>query len=107
VRLKRIYRNRWMEKKVKVPALSSGVYVISARGGVEDRTWLPVSSRARSGTTGLCSSSTTCGGRTIEYVLRTEAPGRYSILPSVASLMYFPEVRGRGKLVRMPVIEER
>ena len=46
-------------------------------------------------------------GRTIEYVLRTEAPGQYNILPTVASLMYFPEVRGREKLVRMRVIEEQ
>ncbi|MEN6549534.1 MAG: alpha-2-macroglobulin family protein [Armatimonadia bacterium] len=45
------------------------------------------------------------GERTFTYVLRTEAPGNYRILPSMAELMYFPEVRGNGKPVRMLVGE--
>jgi len=41
----------------------------------------------------------------VSYVLRTEAPGQYNILPSTASLMYFPEVRGHNRLVRMRVAD--
>lgn len=38
-------------------------------------------------------------GRThIAYVLRAETPGAFRILPSVASLVYFPEVRGNTGL---------
>ncbi|MHB8994814.1 MAG: alpha-2-macroglobulin family protein [Armatimonadota bacterium] len=45
------------------------------------------------------------GERTFTYVLRTEAPGNYRILPTSAELMYFPEVRGNGKPVRVKVAE--
>ncbi|MFQ6131352.1 MAG: alpha-2-macroglobulin [Armatimonadota bacterium] len=45
------------------------------------------------------------GEHFVEYVLRTEAPGQYNILPSMATLMYFPEVRGHNKLVRMRIRE--
>ena len=45
------------------------------------------------------------GERTFTYVLRTEAPGSYRILPSMAELMYFPEVRGNGKPVRINVAD--
>ncbi len=41
----------------------------------------------------------------VSYLMRTEAPGQYNILPSTASLMYFPEVRGYNKLVRMRVAD--
>jgi uncharacterized protein YfaS (alpha-2-macroglobulin family) len=43
------------------------------------------------------------GEHFIEYVLRTEAPGMYKILPTSVSLMYFPEVSGHNRLVRMRV----
>ncbi|MBM3472009.1 MAG: hypothetical protein FJX75_01890 [Armatimonadetes bacterium] len=43
------------------------------------------------------------GDRLVEYVLRTEAPGMYRILPSNVALMYFPEVSGHNRLVRMRV----
>ncbi len=45
------------------------------------------------------------GDHFVEYVLRTEAPGRYNILPSTAMLMYFPEVRGHNRPVRMRIRE--
>jgi uncharacterized protein YfaS (alpha-2-macroglobulin family) len=45
------------------------------------------------------------GMHEVSYVLRTEAPGLYNILPSTASLMYFPEVRGHNRLVRMRVAD--
>jgi len=45
------------------------------------------------------------GERTLDYVLRTESPGDYHILPSSAMLMYFPEVGGHGRPVRMRVAE--
>jgi uncharacterized protein YfaS (alpha-2-macroglobulin family) len=45
------------------------------------------------------------GERTFSYVLRTEAAGNYRILPTSAELMYFPEVRGNGKPVRVKVAE--
>jgi len=45
------------------------------------------------------------GETTVSYVLRTEAPGLYRVLPTSACLMYFPEVRGHNRLVRMRVAE--
>ncbi|MBD3293439.1 MAG: hypothetical protein GF393_10980 [Armatimonadia bacterium] len=45
------------------------------------------------------------GVHEVSYVMRAEAPGEYRILPSTASLMYFPEVRGYNQLVRMRVAD--
>ena len=45
------------------------------------------------------------GDHFLSYVLRTEAPGQYNILPSTALLMYFPEVRGHNRPVRMRIRE--
>ncbi|MEI6501139.1 MAG: alpha-2-macroglobulin family protein, partial [Armatimonadota bacterium] len=45
------------------------------------------------------------GERTFSYILRTEAPGNYRILPTSAELMYFPEVRGNGKPVRVKIAD--
>jgi len=47
------------------------------------------------------------GEHFVEYILRTEAPGQYKILPSMAALMYFPEVSGHNRLVRMRIRELR
>jgi alpha-2-macroglobulin len=43
------------------------------------------------------------GERTFTYALRTESPGKFRILPTNAELMYYPEVRGYNKPVRMIV----
>ncbi len=45
------------------------------------------------------------GEQTISYWLRTESPGSFRIRPGAAELMYFPEVRGEERLVRMKVEE--
>ncbi len=45
------------------------------------------------------------GERTFTYALRTEAPGNYRVLPTMAELMYFPEVRGNAKPVRMKIAD--
>ncbi len=37
------------------------------------------------------------------YILRAQIPGTYAIMPSVASLMYYPEVRGNGNLLSMTI----
>lgn len=43
-------------------------------------------------------------GRThLTYRLRTETPGTFRILPSIASLAYFPEVRGNSGLATVQV----
>lgn len=43
-------------------------------------------------------------GRThLTYRLRTETPGTFRILPSIASLVYFPEVRGNSGLATVQV----
>ncbi len=39
------------------------------------------------------------------YALRAEAPGAFRILPSQAELMYFPEVRGNARPVRMQIAD--
>src|SRR5262249_41769237 len=45
-------------------------------------------------------------GRTrLQYRLYAETPGLYSVLPSIASLMYFPEIRGNSGLVRTRIGE--
>lgn len=45
-------------------------------------------------------------GRTrLTYRLHAETPGVYRVLPSAASLMYFPEVRGNSGLVRAKIGE--
>ena len=45
------------------------------------------------------------GERTFTYLLRAETPGNYRILPTSAELMYFPEVRGNGKPVRVKIAD--
>lgn len=45
------------------------------------------------------------GEKTFTYALRAEAPGQYRILPTQAELMYFPEVRGNDKPVRLKIGE--
>ncbi len=47
------------------------------------------------------------GDHVISYVLRTETPGKYRVLPSAAALMYFPEVRGTNRPAVMRVVEEQ
>ena len=46
------------------------------------------------------------GEQTISYWLRTESPGSFRIRPGTAELVYFPEVRGEERLVRMKVEAE-
>jgi uncharacterized protein YfaS (alpha-2-macroglobulin family) len=45
------------------------------------------------------------GSTRVTYHLHTETPGDYHILPSRASLVYFPEVGGTDKFVRMKIGE--
>ncbi|HVZ38317.1 MAG TPA: MG2 domain-containing protein [Candidatus Kapabacteria bacterium] len=37
------------------------------------------------------------------YVMRAQIPGTYSVMPSVAELMYYPEVRGNGDAVNLTI----
>ncbi len=39
------------------------------------------------------------------YVMRAQIPGRYAVMPSVASLMYYPEVRGNGAPTTVNIVE--
>jgi len=39
------------------------------------------------------------------YVMRAQIPGRYAVMPPVASLMYYPEVRGNGAPSIVTVVE--
>lgn len=39
------------------------------------------------------------------YVMRAQIPGKYSVMPSVAALMYYPEVRGNGAPIALSIIE--
>ena len=46
-------------------------------------------------------------GRTrLTYKLKAETPGAYQVLPGVASLTYFPEVRGNSGLVKAKIGEQ-
>jgi uncharacterized protein YfaS (alpha-2-macroglobulin family) len=46
------------------------------------------------------------GRTTRSYTLHAETPGFYSILPAIASLTYFPEIRGNSGLVQVQVVEQ-
>lgn len=46
------------------------------------------------------------GTQEVTYLLYTESPGEFRIRPSVAALVYFPEVRGEGKFARIRIKEE-
>jgi uncharacterized protein YfaS (alpha-2-macroglobulin family) len=39
------------------------------------------------------------------YILRAQIPGRYSVMPSIGSLMYYPEVRGNGAPLTIRITE--
>ncbi|HEV2474796.1 MAG TPA: hypothetical protein VGS41_19115, partial [Chthonomonadales bacterium] len=45
------------------------------------------------------------GRTTLSYALHSETPGLYRILPTTASLVYFPEIRGSGLPVRARIID--
>jgi uncharacterized protein YfaS (alpha-2-macroglobulin family) len=45
------------------------------------------------------------GRATLTYRLHAETPGNFRILPSVASLVYFPEIRGNSAPVRARIGE--
>ncbi|MDQ2686232.1 MAG: MG2 domain-containing protein [Armatimonadota bacterium] len=46
------------------------------------------------------------GKTTVSYTLHAETPGAYRILPSLASLVYFPEVRGNSGLAKAQIGEQ-
>ncbi|MBC8144810.1 MAG: hypothetical protein H7X80_04435, partial [bacterium] len=39
------------------------------------------------------------------YVMRAQIPGKYSVMPSVGALMYYPEVRGNSGPIALSIIE--
>lgn len=39
------------------------------------------------------------------YIIRAQIPGSYAVLPTVASLMYYPEIRGNSGAVRMTITD--
>jgi len=39
------------------------------------------------------------------YVMRAQIPGDYAVMPSMASLMYYPEIRGNGAPDRVRIVE--
>jgi uncharacterized protein YfaS (alpha-2-macroglobulin family) len=39
------------------------------------------------------------------YILRAQIPGTYAVMPSVGSLMYYPEVRGNGAMLSMTITD--
>jgi len=42
---------------------------------------------------------------TFTYILRAQIPGSYSVMPSVAALMYYPEVRGNSGTIAMTITD--
>jgi len=42
---------------------------------------------------------------TFSYIMRAQMPGAYSVLPTVASLMYYPDVRGNAGALALAVKE--
>ena len=39
------------------------------------------------------------------YVVRAQIPGSYSVMPTVAQLMYYPEIRGNSSSLRMSIAD--
>jgi uncharacterized protein YfaS (alpha-2-macroglobulin family) len=39
------------------------------------------------------------------YIMRAQIPGKYSVMPSVGSLMYYPEVRGNSGAIAMTITD--
>ena len=39
------------------------------------------------------------------YIMRAQIPGRYSVMPSVGALMYYPEVRGNSGPIALTIVE--
>jgi uncharacterized protein YfaS (alpha-2-macroglobulin family) len=46
------------------------------------------------------------GHTTLSYQLDTEQPGTYTICPSIASLNYFPEVRGNSGFAHIVIVDQ-
>lgn len=42
---------------------------------------------------------------TLTYIMRAQIPGQYSVMPSVASLMYYPEVRGNSGSEKLTIVD--
>ena len=42
---------------------------------------------------------------TLTYIMRAQIPGEYAVMPAVASLMYYPEVRGNSGTERLAIID--
>jgi len=38
-----------------------------------------------------------------DYIMRAQIPGRFSVMPAVGSLMYFPEVRGNSDVISLAI----
>ena len=51
--------------------------------------------------------ATSIDARTYElsYIMRAQIPGDYSVMPAVASLMYYPEVRGNSGTERISIVD--
>jgi hypothetical protein len=45
------------------------------------------------------------GRHEFTYLLRAQIPGDYHVMPTIASLMYYPEYQGNGSEARMRIIE--
>lgn len=39
------------------------------------------------------------------YIIRAQIPGKYSVMPSVGALMYYPEVRGNSGPIALTIVE--
>lgn len=42
---------------------------------------------------------------TLTYIMRAQIPGNYSVMPAVASLMYYPEVRGNSGAEKLTIVD--
>lgn len=42
---------------------------------------------------------------TLTYIMRAQIPGSYAVMPAVASLMYYPEVRGNSGTEKLAIVD--
>lgn len=42
---------------------------------------------------------------TLTYIMRAQIPGQYSVMPAVASLMYYPDVRGNSGTEKLAIVD--
>lgn len=75
------------------------------KAGLYSWSWWYSSREVRDEKVAFFARTMSLGDYTFSYVMRAQIPGRYSVMPTVGSLMYYPEVRGNGTVLALNVTQ--